>query len=224
MAADGEKKLMQVLYEVDALCLSKLEPLAVCDLAHTYVAADQNQISLHVLISICHCAWTRQSVYTCQVETGGEESMKINESMETNDTLWIHFFKSLSKNWNAWLQIAGAFFLMATSCQVRLLSYGDWKVNAVWFASASLLSLRYASGRMLLLVTGGRIVWVWLSFLRVIRKARSGDIARFLMQSLTIEHTFMIYFILALSREEIHFYLCSMAVSHWLSVPVYWCE
>lgn len=86
--------------------------------------------------------------------------MKINESMETNDALWIHFFKSLSKNWNAWLQIVGAFFLIATSCQVRLLSYGDWKVNVVWFASASLLSLRYASGHMLLLVTGGRIVWV----------------------------------------------------------------
>lgn len=42
---------------------------------------------------------------------------------------------------------------------------------------------------LLLMVTGGRIVCAWLSFLCAIKKAWFGEMAYFLIQSLTIEHT-----------------------------------
>ena len=99
-ASKREKKKYGGVY---TLCLSKLEPLAVPGLAHTYMAADQSlnpfQTLPYLEIHNCECSYLHVSLgmnspmgaYMCQVWGEKEESVKRNESVEKPGALRSHF-------------------------------------------------------------------------------------------------------------------------------------
>lgn len=142
----GKRKLLQVLCEgVYTLCLSKLEPLAVRGLAHTYMAADHNHNSFQTLpisafryrnpqlrMFLYACVTAHQPAYVCAYIKLRVRVKKRKKKWEHGEAWCTAESLYVSPNWNTWLQIVGL-FLMPPGCQVRLLSHSTWKVSTLGF-------------------------------------------------------------------------------------------
>lgn len=174
------------------------KPLAVPGLAHTYMAADQSLNSFQTLpisafrywnpqlwMFLFACVTAHKLAYVCTYvhvkfkARVGKESVKEPGAQS--------HFKSLQTGTLDSRSLAYFSCHSAAKSDYYPTVLGKWAL----FQSAVTGIWRSASGCMLLLVTGGRIVLVWLSFLFAIKKAWFGEMTYFLNQSLTVEHTFM---------------------------------
>lgn len=183
MAMEWAKKNLGVLYGgVYTLCLSKLEPLAVPSLAHTYVAADQSLFSDASLspplgIEIQNFKMFLFACVMCMNSASNmsssewEERERWNESTEWS-CVWVTLCLSKLEHLtpDRWLIFSLPFRL---PIQIIIQLYLESESSRFSLCQSLTETWRSASGCMLLLVlvTGGHIVWVWLSFLCAIKKA-----------------------------------------------------
>lgn len=196
-AKERKKMELRVLYGgVYTLSLSKLESLAVPSLAWQQINLSSLfscSLSPHLGIEIFNlflfaCVTTHELAFSLEQE--GRQCKKEMRAHWSLVHLGVTFCHSKLEHLTSDHRLISHSAILPTQIIIWLYLESEHS----WFSPASLLLLwcERVSGCTLLLVTGGRIVWVWLSFLCAIKTVWGiGEMAYFLIPSLTVQQILM---------------------------------